>query len=56
MNITKKDLSFITITEILLIINTSTSRNFYTSIQKKHPVVLSQRVFFMIHSILVLFY
>lgn len=34
----------------------STSRNFYTSIQKKHPVVLSQRVFFMIHSILVLFY
>ena len=35
---------------------TSTSRNFYTSIQKKHPVVLSQRVFFMIHSILVLFY
>ena len=24
----------------------STSRNFYTSIQKKHPVVLSQRVFF----------
>ena len=35
----------------------STSRNFYTSIQKKkHPVVLSQRVFFMIHSMLVLFY
>lgn len=40
----------------IMVRTASTSRNFYTSIQKKHPVVLSQRVFFMIHSILVLFY